>query len=193
MLIYHYSKEKYDKLLTLEKQRNITPEERVKAMKAMVQGDHAGMYFEHISFFIDPLPLDVIAGIFGGMHPVWQTGTNLFQYVVETSLLPRFKYEVVESPEKTELYYDDNISTEEYYRRLKQLNKEKGYVGNGSTALTTACKPLVGRTREFYQQLSNRSNFDELKNKYAATVPHLMLYPDSGIIHYKNVSIVKIA
>lgn len=192
MKLYHYSKEHYDELRTLEKQRPITREEKAKAIKDCLNSGHPGFYYEHISFFFDPIPYDILGKIFGKDHHTWFPGSRLFEYEIDVKQLGHFSYYIVETPESTELFYDDTISESEYYQKLDQLNKDKHYIGSGEKELIKASQSLIGSTREYYLKVKSRPNWDDIKNKYAATVPHVMVYPDKGIVKYDAVKEVTI-
>ena len=173
MYIYHYSKEKYPELRTLE-----------------AQGTHARpqkapeTYGKHISFFLDPIPKDIIGLLYGAFHAVWFPGNKLWEYKVDVSALGDFTYEIVESPEKTKLYYDDSLSIPEYHKKLAEVIKKCNYSGSGKKELERAATPLLHKTREYFIKASKYRNFDEIKKKYAATVPHVMAYPSTGIVRY---------
>lgn len=163
MKLYHYSKEKYSILKT----------------KSLVNGEQKGeliSYNNHISFFFEPVPLDIVGKIFGPTHNVWAPGNRLYEHIVETRSLKKFFYKLVESPEKTELRYNDSISVEEYHKRLAIINKELNYEGTTIAELEKACTRLKGTTRSYFKLLPERRDFEEIRDKYAATVPHLMIY-----------------
>ena len=103
-----------------------------------------------------------------------------------------FQYEVVESPEKTKIYYDDDLTIPQYYRLLKEINETNKYIGKSNKDLEAIGERFVGTTTEFFKQIKNRPNYDEIKYKYAATVPHVMLYPHLGQIKPEKISKVKV-
>lgn len=163
MKLYHYSKERYPVLKT----------------KSLVNGEKKGeliSYNNHISFFFEPVPLDIVGEIFGHTHHTWAPGNKLFEHVVDSKSLKKFFYRLVESPEKTELLYDDSVDDKEYYRKMALINEEFNYEGRSVDELEKACSHLKGTTKTYFKLLPKRRNFDEIKNKYAATVPHLMIY-----------------
>lgn len=190
MLLYHYSVNRYAKLKTLAAQGKVSKEEREKAEKS--HSARPGYYFDHVSFFFDPVPLKTISQYFPKDHPAWKSGNSLFQYVVDSSRIGAFQFEVVESPEKTKIYYDDSIDLETYHRLLAEILSENGYVGSGNDALEKACRKFIRTTDRYFKTIPRRPNYDEIKYKYAATVPHLMLYPESGEISYLSVKKVTV-
>ena len=58
--------------------------------------------------------------------------------------------------------------------------------------LEIACKRYIGKTRSCIEKVKDLPNWNDLKNKYAAGVTHLMLYPADGVIKYLNYDKVKI-
>lgn len=180
MLLYHYSKEQYDHLLTREAQ----------GLKSSVQEEKS--YSKHISFFFERPPLDIIGDIFGDGHHTWVNGNKLYEYIVDTSDIGKFEYSIVEFPEKTAILYDTSLTDAQYYSQIEKVTKEKGYKGSGSRDLEKAVHPLLGTTRAAYANMRRHPNFEELKKKYAATVPHVMIYPKSGQIDYRRVSQVTV-
>lgn len=184
MKIYHYSGGDYPTLQTLNKQN--------AGSKSALPDGTREEYANHISFFFEPAPLDILGGIFGKDHKAWFPGAELIEYTIDVSSIGDFRYEIVESPEKTKLYYDDSISIVQYHKLLAEVNQKHHYVGRGADTFIKACKPLLGGTRKAYMELPHRKNFKELRGKYAATVPHVMLYPDSGEVSYQSKKHVRV-
>lgn len=192
MKLYHYANSRFNDLRTLEKQRAITDEEKQKALDYALKENKPGFYYEHVSFFFEPIPLDKLSGIFPKDHAVWFSGNEIFQYAVESKHIGDFKYEIVEFPEKTELYYDDDLSISDYHLKLKEAIEANHYIGHNQNEFEKAARHLVGQTERYFLGIKKRPNYDEIKYKYAATVPHVMLYPDKGIIKYDDISLEKI-
>ena len=196
MKLYHYSAAHFDQLKTLEKQRPLTKEEIEEGARSVKWGAPLP-YYSHISFFFEPVPLDILSSIFPKDHHTWFKGSRLYEYIVDPASIDHFQYAVVESPEKTELYYDESLSIEEYHRRNDALKKKFHYTGHSLAELQQAAKHLEGTTRACFLALPSRPNWsergkDSIQNKYAATVPHVMLYPASGVIEYQSVKKVTV-
>jgi len=194
MLLYHYAANFFEELKTREKQDGYSSVMRDEAKK---ENDlylkktgirRPGLYTEHISFFIEKPPLKEISNFFPKDHEVWFKGNKLYEYTIESSSILDFKFEVVEFPEKTEIYYNDEIDLETYYSMLRIEINENGYIGSGNKALEKVTKKLLGNTKSYFEELKTRPNYKDICYKYAATVPHLMLYPDGGYVQYKNVN-----
>lgn len=184
-VLYHYSKEKFSKLLTREAQGVVSDKEKEKWLKLAEEQLRPGGYHQHVSFFIEPVPLDIIGQIFGEQHAFWYPGNVIYEHQIKASTLPRFKYEFVETPYATELYYDpksDNLSVEEYYKLLDKGQRKLKERGDNIRDFVEVAERLKGLTRECYINLPSRPNWESIKDKYAATVPHVMVYPQSGVI-----------
>lgn len=184
MLLFHYSKDLFDKLLTREKQGNV--------IKIKQESYLPGNYNQHISFFFDPIPFYLISKIYGKDHPVWFPGNKLYQYVVDSSTIGNFKYHIVETPEKTQLVLDDSISEEDYKKIYPELAKKNFYLGTNNSELEKGSKKFINKTREYFLEANKKPNWEQVKNKYAAYIPHVMLYPDSGEVTISEVNTVKI-
>lgn len=199
MLVYHYASEKHSVLKTLEKQGKISKEEKLKeeelyAIKCKkYKYSIPGYYYEHISFFFDKVPIDIIADCFNHEHEFWKSGSQIYQYTVDTDKIGNFLYEIVESPEKTDLVFDESISEKDYYILHAKMVIENKYIGKNSSELEKASSKFIGTTRQYFKALKERDNFNDLKKKYAATVPHVMIYPHLGQIKYSSVEKVQIA
>lgn len=172
-MFYHISSKKYDCLKTLEKQGK--PSEK----------PHFQNYDKHISLFFEPPPYDILGSIFEKDHKTWHDGNFVFEHGVEIKNFGDFAFEVVEFPENTELYYDDNVTTEEYLKRKEKLSEY--YSGNTTKKLLDIQEKMKGLTRLYYTRLKQRNNFEKVKNYYAATVPHVLLYPTTGQIKVSEV------
>lgn len=198
MLFYHYSTQKHSTLKTLLKQGKVKLDEKKKEEEIALKHKtlfgifRPGYYYEHISFFIDPIP-ENIASYFPKGHDVWFKGNNLYQHVIEIDINSSpFYYEVVEFPERINLYYDDTVDDKLFFSKVGKMLKNEGYIGKGYIELNKVLheKNLLNKTSEYYQLLPNRPNYDKICNKYAATVPHLMLYPLLGYFKVKEVELI---
>jgi len=193
MYIYHYSNEKHPVLLTRRKQ-GIDPPKNASV---------GGNYVDHISFFFDPIPSKTIASIYGSFHPVWRKGNTLVEHVINVATLDKdIMFHVVESINKTKLFdefveennwvYDDPVLLEKW-KILENKNTVKwGEIGKGLKLLEIQVKKNKGITELAYINASRRNDFEENKMKYAANVPHLMLYPKQGEIVVDHFNLVTI-
>ena len=182
MQLYHYSKELYPELKTLEMQRSITKDEIKNYESFKTPLSPSKPYWKHISFFFDPIPIDKIGVWYGKGHRIWYSGNRLYEYTVNAKDLGRFSYEIVEPPEKTAILFDDTIPTEVYYSRMLEIIKANEYRGDSLSDLLKASKPFIGKTAKYFEAAVNHPNFEDFKEKYAACVPHVMIYPASGVV-----------
>lgn len=180
--LYHYNEVKFDILKTFEKQGKVTKEEIRKESLKTKTTVRPGAYYQHISFFLLPINVKDIAATYRSDHFFWYSGNKLVEHVVLLDDINDFKYEFVETPEKTKLYYDDSIGHEEYYKLVDELNVSKKYIGNSKRDFSKAYNSLINEIKPAYEALKNRSNWDIIKTKYAATIPHVMIYPKEGTI-----------
>ena len=192
MRLYHYSKDSYKDLRTLEMQKKLTEKEKDELRKYRHVLSPEGEYWEHISFFFDKIPLDFIGRIYGEGHKAWAPGNTLKEYTIDTSKIKKLSYDIVETPDKIKMLFDDSISTEEYFARMRADIEKKGYQGTSNSQLEKASRPFVGKTRTFFKEAFAHPKFDTFKDKYAACVPHVMLYPEGGVIKYESVIDVKV-
>lgn len=198
MKLYHYSSERYTVLKTKRKQLKVTEKDRIEAAK---NKDLAiGPYYDHISFFFDPIPAKHMGYFFKGVpHEVWRKGAMLYEYVVETDNF-NFGYEIVE----TEADYRQLITewpttpsiTKEQIRQFK-VNRFQRKLKTNETAKTKEnflkmANPYVGKLLENYKKAQRRYELDSERMKYAALVPHVMLYPDNGYIEYESAKRIRI-
>lgn len=198
MKLYHYSSKKYDVLKTLAKQAPMSAKEikkvqqesleEYKRTKLMVPG----YYYDHISFLFEPPPLSEMSSIFPPDHHTWRKGNSLYEYIVDSANIGQFNYHVKEMPEKTRLRYATKSYGDgtEYYRKLKALTLDGGYIGKGSDQLDKCSLKFLGTTQDMYRAIKTRPDYDNLKDKYAASVPHVALYPVSGLVAYESVRLV---
>jgi hypothetical protein len=190
--LYHYSANKYDALKTREAQ-GITDNNH---------GSSRDNYNKTMSLYLEPAPLDILGTIYKkGYNDFWYTGHRIYQYEVLIKDMPKFSYNIVESPEKTDLYYKwwfedekPDSTYQEFRDKVDILEKKLGYKGDTKEQFIEAASKLFGRglTRKYYELLPTRPNwpkdeYDNIASKYAACVPHVMLEPEGGIVHYHNV------
>ena len=194
MKLYHYSKNKYDVLKSLAAQDNLTAKEKREFEEEAKLIGLPIPYHKQISFFFDPIPLDIIADLFKGKNDVWKMGTELFQYEVDVnSLEPDIWFLIAESPEITKFL--DSINWQDGREFLIKVKREKikkqielGEIGQGLPNLIKHIQRYKGMTRYYYIQASKRKDFEEYIHLYAAFVPHVMLVPKSGIIKYNRMT-----
>lgn len=197
MLLYHYSKNHFSVLKTLAKQRKISQQEQEEAIKTNLDFqkkygiDRPGYYYEHISFFFSPIPLD-ISQYYPKDHQVWVKGNSLYEYTVELKDSEKIGYEVVEFPEKMKLFDDETLSLDEYFKQMSLLYKNNKYIGNTVKDLTQIVKDkdLISNQSKYLKLVKGRKDYLDICHKYAATISHVMLYPILGEIAIKDSKLI---
>ena len=184
MILYHYSVTKFDNLTTAEYRGSKVTEDMIKMKRPYTPG----FYNQHISFFFDPVPFQLLGKLYGKDHKAWYPGSKLFQYIVDSEKIGDFAYHIVETPEAIEMVFDDTIEPAEFHRRFSEIAEAKKYIGKGNIELEHGSRKFIGKTREYFTKASKMEQFDSFKEKYAACVPHVMLYPKTGIVKYEEVS-----
>ena len=177
--LYHYSDQLFDSLKTREKQN--------KPLDPKVKTNFSD-YDKHISFFLEPIPLDILPDIHHNKHPFYVAGKEVYEYRIPTVNLGTMRYHLTESPEKTKALYDNSIDDDAYYALMDKVNKEQKYVGTSIKDIEELVDKFEGTTRNFFLKVPTYPNYEEIKNKYAPCVPHLMVYPSTGVVRYSSVT-----
>lgn len=194
MLIYHYSNQLLSSLKTKAASGTMSladvKKERLEAEK--IQGEEWA-YCDHISFFMEPIPAGLLPELFGDQHLVWFKGNKLYEYVVNTADLDvKIRFRVAESAKKTALY--DQFSAEKNWvsddpKLLKEwriLEDSTAWDwGEKGTKRSDLDKQILAHQDtivDAFIAARGREDFEENRMKYAANVPHLMLYPEGGKI-----------
>lgn len=199
--LYHYSDKLYPSLQTRRKSGLATREEIKKAETDAKQYSSPGPYVDHISFFFDPLPLDILPTLYAPEHQVWFKGNRLYEYMVDVEGLPRdLTYHVVESVRKTAYrdrfikthnwVDDDPVLLSKYLKELKGLQLKWGELGRDWFMFKKKIRDHRGTTRDAYIKARQRDDFEEGRHRYASNVPHLMLYLQDGEVQYSAVNTV---
>lgn len=189
VLLYHYSTKKFDKILSLSGQ-------------GKVNNEWSPDYSDHISLFLAPIPRDLPA-ILHNEHNFFKDGAEIYEYVIPLSALPKdIKYVIVETPEKIDLIYNkqnwDIVDTnpeirEKYMKEITDLETKLKYRGNKTKDFLEGYERLDKDIRKSYieaYKIHKARPEDELMEKYAANVPHVMFY--IGTKPVKPISVEKI-
>lgn len=199
MFLYHYSENIHSTLLS-KAAAGVFNSAEVKLLRAAskAKGDAGYTYCDHISFFFDPIPSSLLPKVFENEHPFWYRGHKLFEHIIAIKSLPiDIIYHVVESENKTRLlekfslennWVDDNPALLKEWIALENRTAiELGEKGRGRTNLERQASINVGRTADFYKAFAVHPDFEFGKRKYAANVPHVMLYPPKGAIEVREI------
>lgn len=183
--LYHYSVTKFKELLTIELQ-GVGKEKWKDAEAAAKFRSEPYPYHKHVSFLMDPAPLDILGSIFPKDHHTWGAGTKLWEYTVDIEDIDILYWVVVESPINT--FMVDNLPWLNYdwYKRIyfstrTTLSNIAGNRGDSLNGLKVVIDKYKGATRDAYINLANRSDFKDLNGMYAPTVPHLKIYTEKPI------------
>lgn len=196
MQLYHYSTTEYPELLSRTAQG--IQEEKRDAHK------HTGYHYnDSISLFFEPIPLN-LPTILHHEHKFWKSGAELYQHVVDSNALPvDILFRIVETPDITELLYTqdwDKIKQlnekegealkQKYLKEIKDRKNKMGYDDKGRIAFVRLARMFNRGIRNFYAEmyrLNKKYPDDGLMDKYAATVPHAMIYPGTTPIRVHKV------
>lgn len=191
MKLYHYSKDLYKDLRTLKVRG-----ESAGDKDGWRDAYKPGAYDEHISFFLERIPLDILGSIFKGVnHQVWYTGSHLYEYEVDVGKMSEFSYDIVESPLSNRLFYDettDYMSNIDYAILLQKTKLAAGEIGYTKREFLKVAPQYIGILRQEYLKLPSRPNWDRLQSLYAGSVVHVMLYPTTGIVAYDHAKPVRV-
>lgn len=199
--LYHYAPELYPQLLTRRRSGKADAAEIKRSEASAKKYLDEGPYVDHISFFFDPIPADLLPKLYGPNHRAWFKGNRLYEYVVDVDILQRdLLYRVVESERKTAFYdkfveehnwiEDDPVLLMKYIREINALQRKWGELGREWSQFKQQILLNQGKTREAYIRASQRPDFEDGKQRYASNVPHLMVYPSPGIVEYSAVNTV---
>lgn len=195
MLFYHYSSKPYHSLQSRMKQGLVTQDQRNRELRSMAVKGEIAPYSDNISLFIEPAPLDIIASVFSNRHEFWVAGRSIYEHVVDLNDIERnITYELTETPDRGEYVdqFDWDVDDTEVYRKYHQaINKwmlSRKLAGRSRADMMAAINPYLGKTRSFYIATMSREDYEENLQKYAASVPHLMVYPSSGELSLLSVS-----
>lgn len=197
--LYHYSPKRFDSLMTRRQSGLATPDDIKKGVEEAKRFNWPGNYVDHISFFFEPLPSKQIGKLFNNDHPVWFDGNRLFEYVVDTDVLDkRILFDVVESEKKTRFadefakkhnWVEDNPDLlSRYLAEAKVKRQLWGEVGVSLDGLVKQIEANQDKLLSCYKAAVKREDFEFNRTKYAANVPHVMIYPSSGIVPYEQVN-----
>lgn len=181
--LYHYATEQFDILQT-------------KARQSGVMEKDAFAYNNSISFFFEPIPLSV-PKLLNHEHKFWKRGTRVYQHVIDLDTLPfDLAWFIAETPDVTEKIYSMNWDDEKQIannRKVIEDIRNGTWRGKGLREFETKSKPFVSGIKEAFQnlyQLHVDNPDDDLLKKYAACVPHAMLYLGQVEVPVKEVSLI---
>jgi len=198
--LYHYAASEFSELLTPRVRGTTDPKKLKMADERAKRFGLVGPYCDHISFFFEPIPLDILGKLFGKDHPVWFSGNKLYQHVISLDDLGDCPYEVVETPTQNRVAdkfdwskedkREDNLT--EFFKQQNRAKTLNGEIGYDKKKLHEQISKYRGGTRAAYIAMSKSEDFQDGFMQYAAGVPHVMAYPPSGKVAVLEVSQVTV-
>jgi hypothetical protein len=197
--IYHYSTAQFARLET--PRHRGTSNDKIKKSEEMAKKYNlVGPYCDHISFFFDPIPLDLLGKLYGKDHGAWVSGNKLYEHVVHVRGLPEIPFEVVETATDLEIMDsieweeegDNSANTSQFFKRQRRAKLLNGEIGSSNLQLLKQIERYKGGTRDAYLAASKRDDFEFNFAKYASCVPHLMIYPPDGYLEVNSSKLVTI-
>ncbi len=187
LVLYHYSAEPYDSLKTRRAQGHLTPHQMRDGRQEAEFRQDVAPYYDHVSFFSRPLPLATIGKLYAGKgNALWNPGQALYEHAVDTRDLDGFKYTMVETPadvaEVSSFPDEKDVEAKrKYFARRAVRRRKMGDVGDTEEMLQAALGKYPG-LKPLYEAATEKYTSEEDWNRYATGVPHVMLYPNSGVI-----------
>ena len=199
MYLYHYSGEFFNSLMTRRASGAASLAEIKSSERKAKELNLEAPYVDHISFFFDPIPASYLPTVFPKNHQTWVKGKHLYEYVVNVDdIVGQPLYRVVESVRKTELLKvfskendwttDDPAILKKWLKLADMMQREWGELGNDPKILRNQIQLNSGKILEYYKAAVLDEDFEYNKMKYAANVPHLMLYPIDGEVKFDHVN-----
>lgn len=200
MRLYHYATQQFPELRTRKAQGVVTDVDYLVSLRKAEKFHWLGSYMDHVSFFFEPLEIEMIGKLFDNKHDVWHSGNVLYEHIVEVSDLPAdMQYEVVESPDQMKLLESvnwkvaDDKMRAEYFLRESKMKRASGEIGNTKEGLLKQIAKYNGTTLSAYKAAKQLPNWEHhLRHLYAGAVPHVMIYSKVGIFRVKAVNQVTV-
>ena len=202
MKLYHYSSTLYPVLLTRRRAAPmvrsepgttsgnglLTEAQYQESLRNAEQYSDLGSYYDHVSFFFEPLPLEKMGKHFGNFHDFWFDGHLVYEHIVNLNDVPRdMRFDIVETPTLDPWWeqngFKDNAPKAERLRVFAALRKAKeqiGEIGYNAKDLERMAKQFDHGVFDYYLKQKASKLWEEGKTKYAAGVPHVMIYSDIG-------------
>lgn len=199
--LYHYSTKGHDPLKTKEAQGFVlSPEDAKYESDRAKLTYYPDIYSRHISLFIDPVPLN-IPELFDHKHGMWKSGVTLYKHYVEVSKEMDaggpIKFILAEAPWKRDLMSGvDFDNTREYHAflmRYAAMRAKLGEQGSGVTDLNKVVDKYKGHCNQHFGAYKNDEDYETMiLPRYAAYVPHLMVYPANGELAVSKIERIKL-
>lgn len=200
MYLYHYAPEAHNTVQSKAASGIVTPLEAAhERLKAINNKAFHKAYCDHISFFFEPIPAELLPKLFPDDHHAWHKGNVLYEHIVDVDILPlHIPYDVVESTkfllafdkfciEKN--WVDDNPALLREWQQLEDgMLRRWNERGSRLAFLKQKIEENQGIIAQKYVEAVERPDFVWNKYKYAACVPHLMLWPPRGEVKVQKIN-----
>lgn len=193
MKLYHYAVTKLPMIKSKGTQGIVSKLEMKEADRLAKEMEEIGPYYQHLSFFFDPIPKS-IAKIFGKGHNFWFEGNVIYEHIVDADDLIPFKWHLMEMRETIQLAdtmtWGEGVNREQRRLQIRELNRHdrlKGYMGENLETMEEIVEELDIVTAEAFIAERKRDKNRESFQQYAAGVPHLMIYPENGMVKPRSV------
>lgn len=196
MKLYHYSLEQLDVLKSLNAQ---DPQPLVGDWYDYIADGKNPPYHSSISLFIEPLPYETIAAIFGFKHPFYVPNGIIYEHVIDSEQWKdmAIRYRLVETPKIVRMInlFDFDLGkdkVEKYKKTLNRLEVRSNLGGDDYYTMLKKIKPFLGCTEGYFHHARRSVWCESSANKYAAGVPHLMVYPLTQEVEIESVKRIQL-
>ena len=190
IILYHYSKNKYNELKTLNLQNDSINNITTNDDGYKFRGD-PGPYEDHISLFLERPPFDILPDIFPKDHHIWVKGNKFIEHSVNLTDIDLYHWKLIET--NIDNFFTNNLWIENdiykylFFRLRKNIKSILGESGKSKEGLIKLLKKIPDNiTREKYLEFKNSKYYEDDKYKYAASVPHLFIYTKKSIPVFKH-------
>jgi len=168
-----------------------------ESLKVAEQYSDVGSYYDHVSFFFEPLPLEKMGDHFGNFHDFWFNGHLVYEHVVDLRNLPKdMRYDIVETPVVMKWWEENGYSADDtpkaerlrVFAAMRKFKESIGEIGYDAKQLERASRQYNRGVFDYYKKQKASRFWDEGKTTYAAGVPHVMVYSEIGRFPVSSVS-----
>lgn len=202
MKLYHYAEQLYSPLMTRHRKGGVSNKEYQSSLVTANMYHKVGSYFDHVSFFFEPIPLGEIGKIFATdkPHHTWVNGKVLYEHIVDSDLAPKdMRYNIVETPALREFWMKENLSDHDddnqwidAFSRASALQKRIGEIGAGVASFNAVAPKYANGILKHYLTSKKSDRWDSNQRKYAADVPHVMIYSQIGTFQVELINLVTV-
>jgi hypothetical protein len=181
MHIYHIGAQPYDQIKP-KRLQGLTPKELAKIDEDYKEWS-TPPYSWSMSFFFDPPPYNEFLYHYDNKDR-WKPGSTVYEHTIDLDdiILPCY-WRVVESPINTTMLGSiwDSVDDKLWFKMRWELLAVTHHMGFDLSNLGKAVEKYKGTTTDYYRKLWDSENFNDLKDRYAPNVPHLMLWSGNPV------------